>query len=230
MRRAPCRRRAAVSTRGLTEQMKEVIMKISVNAILRLAVLCAFVAFFSSAVAAQTPERGRIRLDSIDRLFDKTGSSVNVNVDGTLIKIGMAILSDDDPEEKAIKEMALSLRGVYVRRLEFKTGGQYAESDLADIRAQLRAPEWKKLVDVKGSGIDDLEIEDAEVYVSMDGSRVEGMVVLAAEPRSLTVANVVGAIDLEKLRRLGGSLGLPEIRIKDRKITITTDRETKKKP
>ena len=206
-------------------------MKIPVNAIIKLAVLSAFVVFFSSAVAAQpAAEKGRVRLDSLDRLFDKTGSSVNVDVDGTLIKIGMAILSDDDPEEKAIKEMALSLRGVYVRRLEFKTGGQYAESDLADIRAQLRAPGWKKLVDVSGGGIDDLEIEDAEVYVSMDGGRVEGMVVLAAEPRSLTVANVVGAIDLEKLRRLGGSLGLPEIRIRDRKITITTDKETKKKP
>ena len=205
-------------------------MKIPVNLILRLAVLAAFVAFFSAAVAAQpAAEKGRIRLDSLDRLFDKTGSSVNVNVDGTLIKLAVAILSDDDPEEKAVRELALSLRGVYVRRLEFKTGGQYTENDLADVRAQLRAPEWKKLVDVSG-GAGDLEIEDAEVYVATDGPRVEGMVVIAAEPRHLTIANVVGAIDLEKLRRLGGTLGLPEIRIRNRTVTITTDRDAKKKP
>lgn len=215
---------------SLTERVEEVFMKIPVNAITKLAVVSAFVVFFSSAVAAQpAAERGRVRLDSLDRLFDKTGSSVNVDVDGTLIKLGVAILSDDDPEEKAVKELAMSLRGVYVRRLEFKTGGQYTEGDLADVRAQLRAPEWKKLVDVSG-GAGDLEIEDAEVYVALDGTRVEGMVVIAAEPRSLTVANVVGAIDLEKLRRLGGTLGIPEIRIKDRSVTITTDRGTKKKP
>lgn len=206
-------------------------MKITVNAIIKLAVLLAFVAFFSSAVTAQpaAAERGRIRLDSIDRLSPRADSTVDVNVDGTLIKLGMALLSDDDPEEKAIKELVLSLRGVYVRRLEFKTGSRYAEGDLADIRAQLKSPGWSRLVGISG-GIDDLEIEDAEVFVAMENGRVEGMVVIAAEPRSLTIANVVGAIDLEKLKRLGGSLGIPEIRIKDRKITITTDRETKKKP
>lgn len=206
-------------------------MKINVNAILRLGVLAAFAAFFSSAVAAQSAaqpaEKGRIRLDSIDRLLPKAGPSVNVDVGGSLLKLGLAVLSDD-PEEKAIRELAVSLRGVYVRRLEFKTGGQYAESDLADIRAQLAAPGWKKLVDVSG-GAGDVEFDHAEIYVATEGGRVEGFVVIAAEPRSLTVANIVGAVDLEKLRRLGSALGLPEIRIKDRKVTITTERETKKK-
>lgn len=215
---------------SITERMNGVVMKILASAILKLAaVLAAFAFFFPAAVSAQPAERGRVRLDSIDRLEARAGSAVNVNVDGTLIKLGMALLSDNDPEEKAVKELALSLRGVYVRRFEFKAGAQYAEADLADIRAQLKAPGWKKLVEVSG-GVEDLEIEDAEVYVAMEGGVVEGMVVIVAEPRSLTVANVVGAIDLEKLRRLGGTLGIPEIRIKDRTVTINTGRETKKKP
>ena len=206
------------------------MMKIPVRAILKIVVFFSFLAFFASAVAAQpaSAEKGRVRLDSIDRLFEKAGSTVNVDVDGTLIKIGVALLSDDDPEEKAIKELALSLRGVYVRRLEFKAGGQYAEGDLADIRAQLKAPGWSKLVDVSGGG-DDWEIEDAEIYVATESGRIEGLVVIVAEPRSLTVANVVGAIDLEKLKRLGGKLGLPKITNNRRKITITTE-EPKKKP
>ena len=206
-------------------------MKIPVRAILKIVVFFAFLAFFASAVAAQpaSAERGRIRLDSIDRLFGKARETVNVNVDGGLIKFAVALLSDDDPEEKAIKEMALDLRGVYVRRLEFKAGGQYAESDLADIRAQLKAPGWSKLVDVKGSGADDWEIEDAEIYVTTEDGRIEGLVVIVAEPRSLTVANVVGAMDLEKLKRLGGKLGVPKSTINRRKFTITTE-EPKKKP
>lgn len=209
-------------------------MKINVGTILRLAGLAAFAAFFSAAVAAQSSaqtERGRIRLDSIDRLLQKAGPTVNVNVDGSLIQIGMALLSDDDPEEKAIRELAASLRGVYVRRLEFKSGGQYAEGDLADIRAQLAAPRWKKLVDVRGRA-GDAEFEDAEIYVATEGGTIEGFVVIAAEPRSLTIANIVGAVDLEKLRRLGGQLGIPEINIKDRSVTITIDdgRGAKKKP
>jgi hypothetical protein len=206
-------------------------MNIPVRAILKIVVFFSSLAFFASAVAAQPApaERGRIRLDSIDRLFGKARETVNVNVDGGLIKFAVALLDDDDPEEKAIKEMAVDLKGVYVRRLEFKAGGQYAEGDLADIRAQLTAPGWSKLVDVKGGGAEDWEIEDAEIYVTTEGGRIEGLVVIVAEPRSLTVANVVGAIDLEKLKRLGGKLGLPKITINRRKITITTE-EPKKKP
>jgi hypothetical protein len=206
-------------------------MKIPVRAILKIVVFFSFLAFFASAVAAQpaSAEKGRIRLDSIERLFGKARETVNVNVDGGLIKFAFALLDDDDPEEKAIKEMALDLRGVYVRRLEFKAGGQYAEGDLADLRAQLKAPGWSKLVDVKGGGADDWEIEDAEIYVATENGRIEGLVVIVAEPRSLTVANVVGAIDLEKLKRLGGKLGVPKITINRRKITITTE-EPKKKP
>lgn len=212
--------------------MKGAFMKINVSTVLRLVGLAAFAGFFAAAVSAQASaqtEKGRIRLDSIDRLFVKAGPTVNVNVDGALIQIGMALLSDDDPEEKAIRELAASLRGVYVRRLEFKSAGQYAEGDLADIRAQLAAPGWKKLVDVSG-GAGDAEFDDAEVYVATDGGTVAGFVVIAAEPRSLTIANIVGAVDLEKLRRLGGELGLPEIRIKDHSVTIDTGRGSKKKP
>ena len=206
-------------------------MKIPVRAILKIVVFFSFLAFFASAVAAQpaSAERGRIRLDSIDRLFSKARETVNVNVDGGLIKFGVALLSDDDPEEKAIKEMALDLKGVYVRRLEFKVGGQYAEADLADIRAQLQAPGWSKIVDVSGGAAHDWEIEDAEIYVTTENGRIEGLVVIVAEPRSLTVANVVGAMDLEKLKRLGGQLGIPKIRINRRTVTITTE-EPKKKP
>ena len=211
--------------------MKGRIMKSAAGIITKLVAVLSLVFVVSHATSAQTAaqEKGRIRLDSIDRLFAKAGSTVDVDVDGNLIKIGVAILSEDDPEEKAIRELALSLKGVYVRRLEFKTGGQYAESDLADIRAQLRAPGWSKVVDVSG-GARDWEIEDAEIYVATENGQVAGMVVIAAEPKSLTVANVVGALDLDKLKRLGGTLGLPKIRIERRKVTITTEKEKTKKP
>ncbi len=65
--------------------------------------------------------------------------------------------------------------------------------------------------------------------MATENGRIEGLVVIVAEPRSITVANVVGAMDLEKLKRLGGKLGVPKITINRRKVTITTE-EPKKKP
>jgi hypothetical protein len=38
-----------------------------------------------------------------------------------------------------------------------------------------------------------------------------GLAVIVAEPRSLTVVNVVGRIDLEKLGALAGQFGIPHL-------------------
>jgi hypothetical protein len=38
-----------------------------------------------------------------------------------------------------------------------------------------------------------------------------GLAVIATEPRQLTIVNIVGAIDLDKLHRLEGRLGVPKL-------------------
>ena len=43
-----------------------------------------------------------------------------------------------------------------------------------------------------------------------DGDKINGITVLVAEARELTVVNIVGAIDPEKLGELGGHFGIPD--------------------
>jgi hypothetical protein len=43
-----------------------------------------------------------------------------------------------------------------------------------------------------------------------EGSVIKGLAVLAAEPKALTVVNVVGSIDLAKLRDIEGKFGIPK--------------------
>ena len=42
-----------------------------------------------------------------------------------------------------------------------------------------------------------------------EGSIIRGLVVLASEPRAMTVVNVVGPLDLAKLSELEGKFGIP---------------------
>jgi hypothetical protein len=42
-----------------------------------------------------------------------------------------------------------------------------------------------------------------------EGSVIKGLAVLAAEPKALTVVNVIGSIDLAKLRDIEGKFGIP---------------------
>ena len=49
----------------------------------------------------------------------------------------------------------------------------------------------------------------------MVGQQINGLTVLSIEPKELTVVNVVGPVDLEKLASLEGNLGIPELGIRD---------------
>jgi hypothetical protein len=46
-------------------------------------------------------------------------------------------------------------------------------------------------------------------------------VLLFLDSKELTVINVVGAVDLDKLRRLGGVLNLPKVRIQRKRPNAT---------
>ena len=181
------------------------------RAILKTFVLVTATLFVAVAARGQQPAAGRLRLESLDRLAPKAAEEVNIEIDGILIKFASSILSDEDGDERAVKELVAGLRGVYVRSYEFKSAGQFTDADVAAVREQLRAPGWSRVMDVKSRGLD---FGDAEVYLATAGGRVEGFALLFVEPREVTVVNIVGSLDLDKLRRLGDNLNLPRIRIK----------------
>jgi hypothetical protein len=192
--------------------MKSAILKPHFNAALKLLAAAALMLLALASARAQgapTPD-GRLRLESLGRVASKASETVNIDIDGILLSLGKSMLSDDDPDEKTVKEIIEGLRGVYVRSYEFKSEGEFKEADLDALRQQLRGPGWSRLVDVKTHGTD---FDGAEVYALTAAGRVEGMAVLVSEPKHLIVVNVVGSIDLDKLKRLEGSLGIPRIRI-----------------
>ena len=47
-----------------------------------------------------------------------------------------------------------------------------------------------------------------------ENGKVSGVAILASEPRQLTVANLVGNVDLDSLADLGGHFGLPKMKKK----------------
>jgi len=47
----------------------------------------------------------------------------------------------------------------------------------------------------------------------VDKSQAVGLAVIASEPRQFTIVNIVGAIDLDKLHKLEGQLGVPKLDI-----------------
>lgn len=106
----------------------------------------------------------------------------------------------DSLESKAKSDgiTSVNLQGVNVRHFEFDRDGVYTDADLSAVRAQIQGAGWSKAIDVK----EKKGRENTEIYVHAAGGKVTGVVILVAEPRELTVVNLLGPLDLEKLTGL----------------------------
>ncbi len=144
-----------------------------------------------------------ISLNLFTSLASKATEKVEVTLDGTLLQMASMFLDDKDPEEGKVKNALGGLKGIYVRSFKFAKLGEFTDADVQAIRGQLRG--WSQIVSVQQAE------QNTGVFLKTDGKKIQGMVVLAAEPRQLTVVNIVGSIDLEQLRDLSGHLGIPDL-------------------
>jgi hypothetical protein len=160
------------------------------------------VCFFVLLTCAAAQER--VQFDW-SKLAAKASEKVDVNLEGPMLEMASRFLSGEKGDEAKIKQLVQGLKGVYVKTFEFEKDGQYSEADLNEIRSQLRAPEWNKIVDVQEKH------ESMGVYMKMNGKQPEGIVVLAVEPKELTFVQILGPIDLSMLSELGGKFGIPKM-------------------
>ena len=173
---------------------------------LRLASRLVLVVLCTCATAlAQNP---RIQTSQLDALAAKASETVDVNIDGSLMQLAAKFLSSKDADEAKVKELVNGLKGIYVKSFTFENEGAYSEADLEGIRSQLRNSAWNKLVNVNSK-----KEGSVEVYLMQSGSQISGLALLASAPKEITVVNIVGPVDLEKLSALEGMFGVPELGI-----------------
>ena len=167
------------------------------------------------AVAAATTAMGqdaRIQTTSLDTLAAKASQVVDVNLDERLMQFAAKFLDNKDVDEAAVKKMVNGLKGIHVKVLEFDAEGQYSTTDVEALRSQVRSAPWSRIV-----GITSKRETNVEVYLLMKGPEVGGLAVIAFGPKELMVVNIVGPIDLDKLSKLEGSFGIPELEIESQK-------------
>ena len=150
----------------------------------------------------------RLQLNSLDHLAGKANQTVDVNIDERLMKLAAKLFNGKDADEEQVKKVIEGLKGIYVKSFEFDNPGEYSPADLETIRTQLRGPGWTRMVNVisKKEG-------NVEVYLQFNGDQVGGLAVLFFEEKELTVVNIVGPVNLDKLAELEGQFGVPELGI-----------------
>jgi hypothetical protein len=152
------------------------------------------------------PQPGQLQLDNLDKLSAKASVVNDVTLDGALLGLATkAVESSNDPDAKEVKEAIKGVKGIYIKNFEFDQPHQYTQEDVEAIRSQL-AHGWTRIVQSR----DKRQEEINEIYLLKNGDKVVGIAILVAEPKELTVVNIVGPIDFEKLGALGGKFGIPD--------------------
>ena len=187
--------------------MKEAVLKSTAARMVQFACV-ALLLIFTSAAQAQDP--ARLSLASLDQLEPRADQIINITMDSKLLQLALRFLSDKKPNEVKIKEAVSGIKGIYVKSFRFDQDNLFSATEVEAIRSQLRSPLWSQLVEVRSKK----EGQNIDVFTMIDGGIVNGVAIIALDRRQVTVVNIVGPVDVDKLAELRGNFGIPDFDIK----------------
>lgn len=152
-------------------------------------------------------QAGKLELQNLEKLTKKASVVNDVTLDGAMLGFAEKALDmSGDADAKQVKDAIKGVTGIYIKNFEFDDENQYDQADVQAIRAQLTRPGWSRIV----GSVNRRTGEHSEIYILKEGDKIGGLAILVAEPRELTVVNIVGFVDMDKLSVLGGKFGIPD--------------------
>jgi hypothetical protein len=162
--------------------------------------LCGGLALASAAGAASLRDNPAYLDFQAMGLFNEEDLSVNVNIEGSLLKLISALAGHEEPEAA---DVLGKLDAVQVRVLPL-TDEERTEALLrkaGELSRQLGESGWDRIVRIRERD------QRVEVYLQHNDTVVSGLAVLAIEPRDTAVfVNLVGEIDLKHIGSIGKRL------------------------
>ena len=155
----------------------------------------------AATCSAASPE---LKIPDFSQLRGKAVDSVDVTLDGFLMRLVAKFARESDDENA---KFLSDIKSVRVRNFEFNEDGLYSLADVDSVRRQLNAPGWTQIVSAQKRS----EKEKVDVYLCAENERILGLAVIASEPRSFTIVNIIGNIDVDKLAKLEGQFGIPKL-------------------
>ena len=143
----------------------------------------------------------------IEKLSAKAKETVEVTMDGPMLRWASKFLSAEDPEEAKCAKLVANLKGIYVRSFEFDKEGAYSPADVDALRSQLHSPVWSRVVGVRS----ERDGDNVDIFFRMEDDKMAGIVIIAAEAKELTFVNIVGPLEVDQLADLGGEFGIPKL-------------------
>ena len=148
----------------------------------------------------------QLKLEHLDKLAAKAEEVTDVNLDGPLLQMATKFFKADS-DEAEIQKLISGLKGVYVKSFEFAKEGSYSKEDVTAIISQIHGAGWKRMVNVDSKQGHEM----TQIFTRTQGDKISGLIIVSAEPKELTVVNIIGAIDIAKLSQLERRFGIPDL-------------------
>lgn len=178
---------------------------------MRIGVLVGALAFSTLSLAdgkASAAESGRLTLPDFHALESQATESTVVTLGPWLLHFAGHFADRNDPDGAATRRVLANIKSITIHSYEFDRDFVYSRADVDAVRAQLRAPNWNRLAQVRSRDRDNVDI-----YVSTENDQTTGLAVISSEPRELTIINIVGSISADDLQRLSLHLDMPGLRV-----------------
>ena len=154
-------------------------------------------------------EAPQLKLPSFPDLKEHATESVDLTLGWMPLHLVGWLVDDGDPDSAEVKKTLQGLKSVQIRSFQFSADYTYPQAEIDQLRAQLSAPGWSPLVQVRKRGDQEGRKENVDIYVALEDKKVKGLVIIACEPREFTVVNITGTIDLEQIAALRKTFAHP---------------------
>jgi hypothetical protein len=132
---------------------------------------------------------------NFDAIAKNAREKTELNLAGPMLDmLRQKVLKAGDQEKQAL---FAAVDQVAVYSYQFEKPGEYADSDLNPLRKQVEgSAQWSRMLNVKEKD------EDTRIYVSMQGGKQTGFLLISAEAKEVSVILVSGSIRLAQLKEL----------------------------
>ncbi len=144
------------------------------------------------------------------QLAAKANDVTEVTLGKNMLDFAAKFMKGNDADEAQVKKLIQGLKGIYVREYTFDKEGDYSVEQLQQLRAYFETAEWSPIVRERERKTG----ETTDVLMKVVNGETQGMFILSAEPKELTIVLILGPIrmeDLSELRGIGGLGALGDI-------------------
>lgn len=137
-------------------------------------------------------------------LAARASNVTEVTLGKNMLAFAAKFMNGDNRNDVITRRLIEGLDGIYVRDYEFDKPGQYSLEQVESLRKAFETPAWTPIVrerDLKSG-------ETTDVMMKMVNGESQGMFVLSAEPKELSIVLILGPIRMDELGQLKGLGGL----------------------